>query len=335
MIYYFIANLTELDPTQEIPILDNLTLKTIPSGLILELKALIKQYHPYDRSSVFNIPRNDFTSSFHEYKKVKDLPSGGITLALRKPNDFRYFVLQDGNAGKFNLTYPKAFALSDKDFFIPFSFVYKTNSVIRTSFNELCIYTYYNDLNTMDKYTLGKKFKIKGPNDFTDYDKKQVIEYIELLEKFEETKSDFPYINKALNDFFNTFELSDNSVFKIVSYIACLELLLVDGSHERLKSINSQLQTKLNLLNNQFESPIDIKNYIKGPDTLTLGKVMETIYTYRSLVAHGDFIDFSKKLNILENVDTEDILSFIRVVLKKVIIYSLKNPKLVSDLKKC
>jgi hypothetical protein len=95
------------------------------------------------------------------------------------------------------------------------------------------------------------------------------------------------------------------------------------------------LQTKLNLLNNQFENPIEITSYIKGPDTLTLGKVMETIYNYRSLFAHGDFIDFSKKLNILENIDSEEILAFIRIVLKRVIIYSLKNPKLVSDLKKC
>jgi len=335
MIYYFIANLTELDPTKEIPILENLTLKTIPSDLLSELKNLIKQYHPYNRTSFYNIPKNEFETSFHEYQKIKDLPSGGISKALRKPEDFRYFVLQESNAKKFNLTYPKAFALCDKDFFMPFSFVYNNNSVIRTSFNELCIYTYYNDLNTVDKYTLGKNFRIKAPNNFTEYDKNQIIEYIKLLQKFEEIKTDFPYINKALNDFFLTLEISDYSVFKIVTYIACLELLLVDGSHDRLKSISVQLQTKLNLLNNQFEIPIEIKNYIKGPDNLTLGKVMETIYTYRSVIAHGDFLDFSKKLNILENVDSEDILNFVREVLKKVIIYSLQNPKLVRDLKKC
>ena len=334
MIYYFIANLTELEPEKEILLLDNLTLKTVPPELLLELKSLIKRYYPENRSTLFNILINDFYNSFHEYKKVKDLPSGSIHIVPRKHDDFRYFVLQD-NDKKFKQIYSKAFALSDKDFFIPFSFVFNTNTAIKTSFNHLCIYTYYNDLNTNDKYLLNKKVRIKAPNNFTDFDKVQIVEYIKLIEKFEKIESDFPYICKALNDFFHTFELSDYSVFKIVSYIACLELLLVDGNPDRLKSISSQLQVKLNLLNNQFESPIDINDYIKGPDTLTLGKVIETIYTYRSLVAHGDFIDFSKKLNILEKIDSEDILNFIRVVLKKVIIYSLKNPTLIRDLKKC
>lgn len=166
-------------------------------------------------------------------------------------------------------------------------------------------------------------------------DKLQVLEYIRLLNNFEEQKSNYPSIDKALKDFFLTNEISDYSVFKVVTYIACLELLLVDNSFDKLRSISSQLQTKLNLLNNQFENPIIIESYLKGPHTLTLGKVIETIYNYRSSIAHGDFLDFSKKLQILGALSFEDILNFIKIVLKKVLIYSIKNPRLISDLKKC
>lgn len=335
MIYYFIADLIELDPLTELEICENVTIKNIPAEVLPALKSLIKQYHPHDRSLSFDIPRNDFDNLFHEYKVTKELPSGGIRKALRNSSDFRYFVLEDSIADKFKLVYPKAFALCDKDFFIPFSFSLNSNLVIKSSFNELCLYTYYNDINRIDKYWIEKEIPFKRPKDFLQTDKEQIEQYINLLDEFEIVKSDYPYIDKALNDFFLIFELSDYSVFKIVSYIACLELLLVDGSPDRLKSINSQLQTKLNLLNNQFEDPIKIGDFIKGPDTLTLGKVIEVIYTYRSLVAHGDFIDFSKKLNILENINKYDILNFVRVVLKKVIVYSLKNPNLIRDLKKC
>jgi hypothetical protein len=335
MIYYFIENLTELDPNEEITFSDNLVLKAIPLELQSELKQLIKQYHPHDRTTFFEIKRNDFLNTFHEYEKTADLPLGGISIKLRKKEDFRYFILQERNVNKFNLIYAQAFALCDKDFFMPFSFAFNQNSVIRTSFSELCIFTYYNDINTIDIHTAERIRKKKNPNSFKETDKLQILDYIELLTNFENVKTDYPTISKSLKDFFLTFEISDYSVFKIVSYIACLELLLVDNSFDKLKSISGQLQTKLNLLNNQFDKPIIIDTYFKGPDTLTLGKVIETIYHYRSSVAHGDFLDFSKKLQILQALAPEDILSFVRTVLKKVLIYSLKNPKLVCDLKKC
>jgi hypothetical protein len=334
MIYYFIANVTELDPKTEIKFSDNLVLKSIPSELLSELKYLIKQFHPHDRGTIFKMKRNDFENSFHEYEKIKDLP-GGISKRLRNENDFRYFVLEEINVDRFNLIYAQAFSLCDKDFFMPFSFSYNNiNSVIRTSFSDLCIYTYYNDVNVIWD-SKGNIQKRKSPNGFTEFDKQQVLEYVELLNSFEKIKHNYSSIEKALKDFFLTYEVSDHSVFKVVTYIACLELLLVDNSYDKLRSISSQLQTKLNLLNNQFDNPIILESYIKGPDTLTLGKVIETIYNYRSSIAHGDFLDFSKKLNILEALKPEDILDFVRTVVKKVIIYSIKNPKLVSDLKKC
>ena len=335
MTYYFIADLTELDPHQEISILDEVTLKIIPSERLLDLKALIKMYHPHDKIRMFDVLSNDFFNSFYEYKIDKVLPNGGIKVKNRSVDDFRYFVLEDNGPNKSNHTYAKAFALADKDFFIPFSFSKNTDIEFESSFNELCIFNYYNELNRIDTLCINNKIRANRPKDFTKYDKLQVIEYIRLLENFDTVKPDFPQINKVLGDFFLTFELSDHSPFKIVSYIACLELLLVDSSMDRLKSIGSQMHTKLDLLNNQWENSIKIEDYINGPDTLTLGKVMETIYTYRSFVAHGGFIDFSNKLNILEKLDRTEILKFVRTVVKKVIIYSFNNPKLIRDLKKC
>ncbi|MFD1315257.1 hypothetical protein [Namhaeicola litoreus] len=332
MIYYFIADLTELDPYQEISIVEGVTLKKIPVERLEQLKAYIKMYHPHDKMPMFNVPSNDFDNSYYEYKIAKELPSGGISRAKRSIDDFRYFVLEDSVSDRYNMMYAKAFALADKDYFVPFSF---STSSIKNSFNELCIYNYYNELNRIDTYWITNKIRVNRPKGFTNHDNKQVVSYLKLLEDFNQIKSDFPHIDKSLEDFFLTFELSNYSTFKIVSYIACLELLLVNGSQDRLKSISGQLQTKLNLLNNQWDNPIIIENHIKGPQTLTLGKVMETIYSYRSVVAHGDFIDFSKKLNILEDLDRVDILNFVRTILKKVIIYSLQNPKLIRDLKKC
>lgn len=328
MIYYFIENLTEIDPNSEIKILDNLILKVVPVELQDSLKTLIKRYNP---QSFFSEAQNEFVKSYHEFEFKAQLPSGGISNSLRKKSDFRYCVLEESNSNRFNLIYPRAFALAEKDFFIPFSFSNNDlGLVMKTSFSELCTFICYNDKNVIIPFR-----GLEPPNDFTELDKNEVIKYINLLNDFEEIKEGYPYIYKALQDYFLIREISDFSVFKVVSYIACLELLLVDNNQERLKSINSQLQSKLNLLNNQFEKPIIISDYIKGPDTLTLGKVIETIYNYRSSIAHGDFLDFKKKLQILESVSEKQILKFIKTVLKKVLIYSLSNPNLMRDLKKC
>lgn len=173
------------------------------------------------------------------------------------------------------------------------------------------------------------------PKDFTDVDKSEFLNNVNLLNNFEKKKREFPFLEKALDDFFLTAELSDFSVFKIVSYIACLELVLVDNSHDRLKSINVQLQRKVSLINNQLKKPIKVADYFKGPNTLNIGSVMGVLYDYRSSVAHGDFIDFSKKLQILDKVYEDQILKLLRDILKQVLIFAIKNPDLVSDLKKC
>ena len=328
-IYYFIDNLTENDPKEEIIISENLVLKNVPDNLLLSLKINIKQY--ICNSRLPQIFKNEFSNTFHEFEKVKDIPPNGIQTKQRVKEDFRYLVLEESNSNRYNLIYPKAFSLAEKDYFIPFAFSNHDNGVsIKVSFSELCIFTYYNELSVIQPWR-----KRQNPNSFSESDKKEVIEYINLLNEFEKIKEDFPFINKALNDFFLTREVSDYSVFKIVSYIACLEMLLVDSSQERLKSITVQLQTKLSLLNNQFEKPIIISDYIKGPDTLKLGNVIEVFYNYRSSIAHGNFLDFKKKLQLLEAVSENEIFIFIKTVLKKTLIYALKNPELVRDLKEC
>lgn len=328
-IYYFIANLTENDPKEEIIISENLVLKNVPNNLLFPLKSKIKRY--IGHSSLPQIFKSEFPDTFHEFEKVKDIPPIGIQTKQRGKEDFRYLVLEESNSNKYNLIYPKAFSLAEKDYFIPFAFSSNDNGfAIKVLFSELCIFTYYNELSVTQPWR-----KRQNPNSFSESDKKEVIEYINLLNEFEKIKEDFPFINKALNDFFLIREVSDFSVFKIVSYIACLEMLLVDSSQERLKSITVQLQTKLSLLNNQFEKPIVISDYIKGPDTLKLGNVIEVFYNYRSSIAHGNFLDFKKKLQLLEAVSEYEIFNFIKTVLKKTLIYALKNPELVRDLKEC
>ncbi len=320
---YYIEDLTELNVNEEIYFNKDLVLKSATIEQQNIIKSLMSKFgsFPSEPSSY---------SGYHEYKMVERLPEGGIKSKKRKQEDFRYFILEH-NSNQINPFFTKALALKEKEFFIPFGFAKADFGMsIFHAISELAAYTFYNDKNTV--------FPVKFPEDpklFNNEDKQEFELNMSLLENFDLKKEKYPHINKALEDFLKIGEISNNSVFKIVSYFACLELLIVDNSYDKLKSINLQLQSKLNLLNNRFGEKIDISKYIKGPDTLTLGKVIGIIYDYRSSIAHGDFLNFEKKLQVLEKISSLEITNFLRVVVKKVVVYSLREPQLITDLKKC
>ena len=320
-IVYYIEDLIEFNINEEFPIKENLILKSASFKSQSTIKAILDRFI-----------KNPFGSVNHESNRL--LKTDNHNLAESEKDRPKYFVLESKNTRHFNLFIPRALLLIEKEFFCPFIFSPGNKGglfgvVVKYSFGELSAFTYYND---KDLLFTPRKWDVKS---FTSQDYKELIETLNALEKFDNVKDEFPYISKALEDYFKISELSDNSVFKVVSYIACLELLLVDNSMDKLKSINLQIQTKLNLVNNRLMKPIVVSEYIKGPDTLNLGIVIGIIYNYRSSIAHGDFLDFNKKLKILEAVSMDDILKLLRLILRKTILFSLNEPELIRDLKKC
>jgi hypothetical protein len=141
---------------------------------------------------------------------------------------------------------------------------------------------------------------------------------------------------KTLDDFISLKEISVDSPFRFLCYFSILESLL---THNKQRSASNttiafQLQTKLNLLNNRFENPIDYRSYFKVPDTVNFELIIEKLYHYRSDIAHGNVSDFDKDLFILKG-KVGAALKFIHAVTRNVILLTLKEPDLVKDLKNC
>jgi hypothetical protein len=328
---YYIEDLIELEVDSKIKIGENLVIRSASFEEQNTIKSLVSRFG-------YTPGHEPFFFRYHESAIVERLSSGGVKLKTRPQKDYRYFVLDEiKSTEQDKQIYAKAFLLTDKEFFIPFGFAKMTNPLgsiaIDYSFDsELSSHSYFYDKNKID---FDANPPLHLPKDFTNNDKTQIEYNLSLLKDFNKIKEEYLFINKALEDFFKTMEISNHSTFKIVSYFACFESLLVNIDFDRLKSIRSQLESKLDLLNNQFKSPIDVFDYIKGPDTLSLGKVVGVAYNYRNSIAHGNFIDFEKKLEIFSKTSKIDILSFLRNVLKKVLIFSLNDPQLITDLKKC
>jgi hypothetical protein len=319
---YFIDDIIFFETENKLKFTNNLHLRIATEEERTTIKFLLKKFGRFSDNLSFD---------YHEYKS-SNAPRFDGRLEERAENDKRYCVVEDGNSSEHDPIIPNAFLLAEQNFFSPFHFKNTENGGPwwKYSFGELSTFSYYNDINMV--FGKNESFLMKG---FEEKDRLQVDKIITLLNHWNIRKDKFPIITKALNDFFKLSEISDKSVFKIISYFACLEMLVVNNGVENIKPIKIQLENKLNLLNNRFKIPIEISRYIKGPDTLNLGNVLKVIYTYRSTIAHGDFIDFCKKLKIIEKTSTEQILNLLRITLKKVILFSLEEPELIRDLKKC
>ncbi|MBV1929215.1 MAG: hypothetical protein KUG81_06855 [Gammaproteobacteria bacterium] len=155
-----------------------------------------------------------------------------------------------------------------------------------------------------------------------------------LLDEFDEEKrSKYSTIEKALKDFELLKEVPRNSPFKFLGMFSILELLLTHDSKNSDSSINGQLQSKISLLNSRFDEKLDFQNYFGGPDTFTNEMYVQKMYAYRSAIAHGSVADFDDKLQHLKT--SENVAKFLYILLKKVLVHSLVEPQLITDLKKC
>ena len=179
-------------------------------------------------------------------------------------------------------------------------------------------------------YDTQLKYSIKK---FEDKDKIEIQKINLSLTAFELKSKDYEFVGKALDDFIALMDISINSPFKILGHFSILELLLTyrnNTSHE--DSIYRQLQRKVSLLNNQFENKINFQKYFKGANSNTIETIIGKLYKYRNNIAHGNNSDFKNELKLLKD-KKNNILAFLRVLLKKILVYSIKNPRLIKDLK--
>lgn len=316
MIIYYIENLIDFGLDEQIEIIGNSSVRGASRDELKELKLLIGNFS-FDTTHIMDL---------HEMQLVERTEKTD-RFSKRKPDDFRYFVLETDTEENGRMIC-HAMLLSQKRFFVPFGF----NSENKQScwpFSHLSINSYMYDK------TIFSSPREKSMLKFGAEDKTEIEFIYKLLLNFSKIDNNYPIIKKALSDYFRLEELSNCSSFKIVSIIAILELLLVDSNHDKINSINRQLQKKLNLINNRIDNSTDFTNYIKGPDTLTLEKIIEILYRYRSSIAHGDFVDFDNKLQLLQGVTKHKILELLISLLRETIIFSLKEPQLVSDIKSC
>lgn len=169
----------------------------------------------------------------------------------------------------------------------------------------------------------------KAPTIIKQEDIKQISEYYDLMKSIH---GQYSFLDKAIKKYLALDNISPNSDLLVLGYFSIIESLITHAprGNETLDSINHQIVNKMILLRKRFVRSLDYYEYFKEDKEEAIWK---KLYKYRSCLAHGSTPHFDKDLMVLENKDK--VFMFVLEALKLLIIASLKEPVLISDLRNC
>ena len=169
-----------------------------------------------------------------------------------------------------------------------------------------------------------------------------VAQVIDLRKAFEDEK--YPKICDAIKMFRDNDSISEASHLKHLGYFAIIESLLSHppAKNDSIDTITRQLKRNLKLLSNRMES--DKNLMLDGFNGASKDKVISKLYSYRSSIAHGSSGEHELKelYQMREDSFYGDVWNtpehrwiswFLRKVTQRLLVHSLKEPQLITDLK--
>ena len=160
----------------------------------------------------------------------------------------------------------------------------------------------------------------------------EIQEIGEIYALYKKLPPEYQYIDHSVKNFDSLKRIPKKSELLTIGYFSIVEALISHAPrlNESLDSISHQIKNKLVLLRKRFERKIEYSSYFLEMKEKALWSLL---YSYRSCIAHGGIPDFRNKFRTLKS--KEVVLDFLRENIKCLILYSLKEPELMVDLKNC
>lgn len=154
----------------------------------------------------------------------------------------------------------------------------------------------------------------------------------EIMELVENLPTEYDFVSHAFKNFSSIRMVPRYSELRTVGYFAIIEALITHSPRltETLDSISHQIRNKAMLVRKRFGRRIEMKTYFLPASE---EKIWNLLYGYRSCLAHGSKPDFDKKFLLLKNQDA--VVEFLREFLKELLIFALRDPEFLMDLKRC
>lgn len=151
-----------------------------------------------------------------------------------------------------------------------------------------------------------------------------------LFELLGALEKEHPEVWRAIQNFEQTKMLPRDSTMSALALFAVMESLITHDPKVTFDSLNHQVATKMTLVGKRFNVPLD---YSPFAGLSTPEKTWKKIYAYRSAIAHGDKLEFDGELQALKSHQT--VLEFVKIAVRRLLAFSVRDPALIADLKKC
>jgi hypothetical protein len=328
--FYFIGNIIESDIKSPILLKYGYEIKRASSDQIKVIKTKFEKV--YEAAQLFWLNINPYEC---EFIYTGDVNSGTIE-SLQNIDQWKYWILEldcsideyekQNDLIKKNIQIiDSAFLLSDFNIQLLWGFLHYRVKESDVSISAIS----GQDFRPLNYFKSTKNINPKT----TKINSNFVNEINQLVTQIEQIFDNERHnqLQKVINDLVSYFEIPPKSPYRIIGLFAIFEHLLT--ANESGNSINKQLQTKLNLLNNRFSKKLDIYKFFKLSSGFKFEIIIDKLYSYRSDIAHGNPIDFKNKLQVLNNIELVE--DFLLTLAKRTIKQALYEPDLIHDLKKC
>lgn len=308
--FYFISNILELDLKVPIKISKGLRLEKAKEEQIKLIQKSLEENTGFIKTA---------RRSLYEYSTNIEKSKKQFSHRLLKKSEWKYYILSySGN----NYEACKFFKIAN---LIPpyFQSVYDYHTskkfgkgeVLAHGWDPLANSSFYlhpnREAHKLDLNTLN--FIIDLHKQYSIFDK-QKYEGIERAIN----------LNSTLN------QINQTSSLYILGLFMIIKMLITHKPNDKEigDSLNHQIKTKIPFLSRRFYKPLDYSCF----ESSAPEKIWSSLYHFRSCIAHGSHVDFSKSpLKILKSNDTAT--EFLRFATKTLLVQAITEPEFINGLK--
>ena len=268
---------------------------------------IAKYYLPPYEYDLISVHGNKPNNIQYEYKK---LPA----------KKWRYWIIRFQGTNSELQELRHALSLMEQDIELGFTFIAHP-ALMGDSFgwNAQHLHTYFND---RDRCLIEPK-KITSPD---------IRLAGECYFKMKELPKKYPHIKRAFRRFDTLRSVPLASELTVIGLFSIIESLLTHAPNKNdpTDSLTRQIKHKMPLVRKRFQRSIDHNTFFNG---INENNLWAKLYEFRSKIVHGENADISGKLSGLKNKIT--VIKFLREIVKLLLIQSLREPILLTDLKGC
>ena len=308
--FNFIATVLDIDFELPLDITPTLRLERASKNQIEVIK----------KTLVTNYGMSSYSEHYHYESDIKDEGDGRTSYHALPEESFKYYVVSysGGNQQAYqffsvaDLIFPHLATFSS----FPTSEEFRNRKIIgsrRASFGSTSFYfmpTHF-----------PKKFDIDAFNRMQ-----------ELLQKYIGLDAVlYEGIIRAIRFNDNLKRVSRLNELPVLGLFVIIEMLLTHNPNDKEigDSLTHQIKTKIAFLSPRFVIPLDYSVF--GEKEIP-EKIWGSLYEYRSCVAHGNHIDFSKgQLKRLKDADTA--YDFLKAATRTLLVQALMEPDIINGLK--